>query len=154
MTTTDTGTSTGGTSTAEPAAKAKTRSVDATWEGAYRCRVQAGQFEIRVDEPASSGGDDTGPQPTELFLASFASCFALAVAHVARKRDIQLEDVAVRVTGTYDGPKFVNIRIEIRSSHPRPELDRLVERASHVCFVSNTMRAVNDTEVVIVDPTT
>jgi putative redox protein len=125
--------------------------VDATWEGGYRCRVQAGEFELRVDEPSSAGGDDTGPQPTELFLASLASCFALAVAHVARKRGIELEDLAVRATGTYGGPKFVKIRVEVRSSHERDELDRLVERASAVCYVSNTLRALDDTEVVVID---
>ncbi|MGH9280759.1 MAG: OsmC family protein [Acidimicrobiales bacterium] len=132
----------------------RTRSVDATWEGGYRCRVQAGRFEIRVDEPVSSGGSDTGPQPTEVFLASFASCFALAIAHVARKRDIHLEDLAVKATGTYDGPKFVNIRLDITSSHDRPELEKLVERAKGVCYVSNTLRVLDDTEVVITDAVT
>ena len=96
-----------------------------------------------------SGGDDTGPQPTELFLASIASCFALALAHVARKRDIELADLAVRVVGTYDGPRFVHVRVEVSSSHPREELAKLAERASAVCYVSNTIRALHDTEVVI-----
>ena len=114
--------------------------------------MQAGQFEIRVDEPSSAGGTDTGPQPTEVFLASFASCFALAIAHVARKRSIELEDLSVKAIGTYDGPKFVNIRLEITSSHERAELDRLVERASAVCYVSNTLRVLDDTEVVVVEP--
>lgn len=123
----------------------------ATWDGRYRCRVQAGEFELKVDEPASAGGDDTGPQPTELFLASIASCFALAIAHVARKRDIELEDLSVRAVGTYDGPKFTRIRLEVTSSHEREELDHLVERASNVCYVSNTLRTISGTEVVVVD---
>ena len=113
--------------------------------------VRAGEFEIRIDEPESAGGEGTGPQPTEVFLASFASCFALSVAHVARKRDIVLDDLSVRAIGTYDGPKFVNIRIEVTSSHDRAELDKLVERASAVCYVSNTLRVLDDTEVVVMD---
>jgi putative redox protein len=113
--------------------------------------VKAGEFELRVDEPASAGGDDTGPQPTELFLASVASCFALAVAHVARKRGIQLEDLSVRTIGTYDGPKFSHVRVEVTSSQDREELERLVERASAVCYVSNTIRTLQDTEVVITE---
>jgi putative redox protein len=135
------------TTTAEE--PAKTRTSEATWEGGYRCRVQAGGFELRVDEPVTAGGDGTGPQPTDLFLASFASCFALSVAHVARKRGIELEDLSVRAVGTYGGPKFVNIRIEVTSSHDRAELEKLVERASAVCYVSNTLRVLDDTEVVI-----
>ena len=127
----------------------KTRSVEATWEGGYQCRVQAGEFEIRVDEPFSAGGENTGCQPTELFLGSIASCFALAVHHVAKKRGIELEDLSVRAVGTYDGPKFSHIRVEVTSSHERAELEQLVERGSRVCYVSNTLRAISDTEVVV-----
>jgi putative redox protein len=84
-------------------------------------------------------------------LASVASCFALAVAHVARKRGIELADLSVRVVGTYDGPKFSHVRVEVTSTHEREELERLVERASAVCYVSNTIRTLHDTEVVITE---
>ncbi len=139
-----------GTTTTTEAAAPKTRTVEARWEGGYKCRVQAGAFEIRVDEPSSAGGEDTGAQPTELFLGSIASCFALAVHHVARKRGIELPDLAVKAIGTYGGPKFVHIRVEVTSSHGREELEKLVERAKAVCYVSNTIRTLNDTEVVVV----
>ena len=126
--------------------------VDATWDGGYRCRVKARDFEIRVDEPTSVGGDDTGPQPTELFLASLASCFALAVAWAAGKQGVELEDLAVRAVGTYRGPKFVELRVEVTSSHERVELEKIVQRAKGACYVSNTLRAVDDVEVVVIDP--
>ncbi|MGH9123450.1 MAG: OsmC family protein, partial [Acidimicrobiales bacterium] len=92
------------------------RSVEATWEGAYRCRVQAGDFELVIDEPVSAGGGGDGPQPTEVFLASLASCMTLAIYHVARKRGMELPDLVVRATGDYDGPKFVALRVEVQSS--------------------------------------
>jgi uncharacterized OsmC-like protein len=104
-----------------------------------------------VDEPTHAGGDDSGPQPTEVFLASVASCFALAVYHVARKRSIELPDLSVRAVGEYKGPGFVNVRVEVTSSHPRAELEPLLERASAVCYVSNTMRSVDDIDVVLAD---
>ena len=112
--------------------------------------MRAGRFELRVDEPASAGGDDTGPQPTELFLASLGSCMAISIAYAARKRGINLGDLSVKATGTYDGPKFSHLRVEVTSSHPdREELAMLVDRGKKVCYVSNTLRAVDDTEVVI-----
>jgi putative redox protein len=113
--------------------------VTASWEGAYRCRVSVRQFELRVDEPPRHGGDDTGPQPTELLLASVASCFTLAVAHVARKRGIELPDLSVVADGEYEGPSFRAIRVEVHSSHPHAELTALVEWARRVCYVSNTL---------------
>jgi putative redox protein len=35
-------------------------------------------FEIVVDEPAAHGGSGTGPQPTDLLLASVGSCLAMS----------------------------------------------------------------------------
>ena len=125
--------------------------MDATWEGGYRCRVQARDHVLVIDEPAHAGGGDAGPQPTEVFLASVASCFALAVYHVAKKRSIQLPDLRVRAVGEYKGPSFVKVRVEVTSTHPRAELEPLLERAAGVCYVSNTMRAVDDIEVVLAE---
>ncbi len=71
---------------------------------------------------------------------------------MARKRSIDLADVAVRAVGEYDGPKFAKVRVEVNSTHPREELQPLLSRASAVCYVSNTLRAVDDVEVVLVDP--
>ena len=102
-----------------------------------------------VDEPTSAGGGDAGPQPTEVFLASVASCYALALYHVAHKRGVELADLRVRAVGHYDGPKFASVRVEVTSSHPRHELEPLLARASAVCYVSNTVRAVDDIEVVL-----
>ena len=59
--------------------------------------------------------------------------------------------MAVRAVGEYDGPKFVKLRVEVTSSHPRAELEPLLERASAVCYVSGTIRAVDDVEVVVVN---
>ncbi|HVL04348.1 MAG TPA: OsmC family protein [Acidimicrobiales bacterium] len=106
---------------------------------------------IVVDEPTHAGGGDAGPQPTEVYLASVASCFTLAVYHVARKRGIELPDLRVRAVGQYEGPSFVKVRVEVSSSFSRAEMEPLLERASAVCYVSNTMRAVDDIDVVLVE---
>ena len=60
------------------------RTVLTRWEGGMRAVVEAGGFEIVVDEPETSGGTNTGPQPTDLLLASVASCITLSMAFVAR----------------------------------------------------------------------
>lgn len=114
--------------------------VVATWEGGYRCRVRARQFEIDADEPPSAGGEDAGATPTELFLASLASCFTMALFHVARKRGIRLPGFEVAVSGTYDGPRFSKLRVEVRPSAAVETLKELLEQALAVCYVSNTLR--------------
>ena len=73
------------------------------WRGRLPLLGRAGSFTIEVDEPVGVGGTDLGPQPTDLFLASVASCFLMALSHAARKRAIELSDLSVDVTGSYDG---------------------------------------------------
>jgi putative redox protein len=112
--------------------------------------VTAGDFEIQVDEPIEDGGEGTGPAPTALLLASVASCFTLALAHVARKRGVELGDVSVQAIGRYDGPKFGSLAIEVSGSLGKDELERLAEIAARVCYVSNTLAVVDGVDVSVV----
>jgi putative redox protein len=49
--------------------------------GGDRHRISVRGHEIVVDQPRDGGGEDSGPTPTDLFVASLASC----VAHYARR---------------------------------------------------------------------
>lgn len=117
-----------------------TRAVIAVRDEGLRFTVTAGGFTLTVDEPASAGGTDRGPQPTDLLLSSVASCFGVALAYAARKRGVELGDLAVRAVGTYDGPRFAAIRIEVACDHDSGELRSLMGSAERLCYVSNTLR--------------
>ncbi len=121
----------------------------ASWDGGMRVDVRARGFAIRVDEPPRYGGDDTGPMPTELLLSAAASCWVLAVRHVARKEGFEPKDLAVRATGTYDGPRFSAIRIEVSSSEPR--VGDILERAATYSYVSNTVLGRPELDFAMVD---
>ena len=126
-----------------------TRTARALWEpGPLQCVVEVGGFSILVDEPESVGGTGAGPQPTDLFLASVASCFALALAYSAGKRGITLTGVRVDAVGNYAGPSFDAVRIKVEVTGPTPdELPDLIAAAERVCYVSNTLRAGADITV-------
>jgi putative redox protein len=130
----------------------QTNSVLARWEGGWRCRVEAGGFELVVDEPPSAGGTGTGPMPTEYLLAALASCYALALAWAAAKRNVTLPGLAVTATGSYDGPKFSGLRLTVHSDAPPEVVEPLVEPARRVCYVSNTLAASPPIEVTIAPP--
>jgi putative redox protein len=130
----------------------------ARWEGGWRARVSVGAvdpgtgdpagFELQVDEPAwVDGGTGTGPQPTDYLMASIASCYALAVSWAARKRGIELPDLAVRATGRYDGPKFSHLLLTVTSTLPAAQLTPLLEPARRACYVSNTIALAPPIEV-------
>ena len=125
----------------------ETLSVEATWDGGYRCTVASRQFRIRIDEPVKAGGEDSGPQPSEVFLASLAGCFTLALYHVAKKRSIELPDITVTATGTYEGPGFAHLAVAVNSSADPEVLEALIEPAKRVCYVSNTLRNISEVEV-------
>ena len=123
--------------------------LTARWEGGFRMRTEVRGFTIRSDEPPEYRGDDAGPTPTELFLASLASCLGMSLVFAARKRGLELPDATVKVTGTYLGPRFQRIRVEVGSSHPRAALEELLERAVRYCYVSNTLLTPPAMEYVV-----
>jgi uncharacterized OsmC-like protein len=116
--------------------------VTATWEGGYACHVDARQHRIPVDEPESAGGDDGGMMPTEVFCASLASCFCMAIAHVAR-RDGEAEPkgltVDVRAVRAGRELRYGELVVTARAAVPDEQLESLVTRARRVCWVSNTL---------------
>ncbi len=116
------------------------RTVESVWQGDWRCKVTSGDFVLAVDEPVSVGGTNTGPQPTELLLASIASCFTLALAYSARKRSIALRGLSVQATGIYDGPRFRSITISSSIGCNPEDIARLVGDAERVCYVTNTLK--------------
>lgn len=125
------------------------RQVVAVWEGGYQCTVRARDFDVPTDEPPSAGGEDAGPMPTEVFLASLASCYCMAVYHVARKRGIELSSLEVTVSGEYEGPRFKRLRMDVRLGSVVDELPTVLERAFAVCYVSNTLRKPPRLEVAV-----
>jgi uncharacterized OsmC-like protein len=125
------------------------RTVRSRWDGELRAVVDAGGFPLIVDEPASVGGTDQGPQPTDLLLASVASCFTIALAYSARKREVELSGLDVEVTGTYDGPRFCHLRIAVHADQPGgADLEALISAAERVCYVTGTLRRSPEIEIV------
>src|SRR5690606_14513295 len=110
----------------------------ARWEGGWRATVTSGDFVFGVDEPASAGGTDTAPMPTEYLLGAAASCYALALNWAAGKRGIDLPDLSVTAVGEYEGARSSEIRLVVASALPREQLEPLLEPASRVCYVPNT----------------
>lgn len=114
----------------------------ARWRGGFATDVSGRGHHLRSDEPTSVGGEDSGPMPTELLTAGLASCFCLAVAWSATKRDIDLpEDLRVSVTAIRAGsePRYGEYLIAVHSSLPEEQLRPLVESAKRFCWVTNTL---------------
>jgi uncharacterized OsmC-like protein len=114
--------------------------VTAVWRGGWATDVQAREHVVRVDEPVSDG-TDTGMMPTELFCASLASCFCLAVAFAARKRALDVPDLSVVVRARRAGSelRYDDISVQTYAAVEDATLAMLVQRARPLCWVSNTL---------------
>lgn len=53
--------------------------------------------EIVIDEPASDGGTDTGPRPTQLLASSLAGCTAITIEIYADRKGWELPTLEVAV---------------------------------------------------------
>ena len=49
------------------------REVAVTWLGNLKAEAHIGPHRLLADEPTESGGEDTGPSPSELLLASLGA---------------------------------------------------------------------------------
>jgi putative redox protein len=115
--------------------------VTATWQGGYQSLVNARGHEIPVDEPERAGGANLGMMPTEVFCAAVASCYCLALAHVAAKRSLELPGLNVSVRAERAGRelRYGRLVVRARAEVPDEQLAALIEPARRVCWVSNTL---------------
>ena len=115
--------------------------VSARWGGGFEVGVEARGHRIAVDEPPSAGGDDRGMMPTEVFLASLASCFCLALAWKAGRDGTELPGLRVDGRAERAGRELRYGRIVLTATAdvPGEKLAPLVEHARRLCWVSNTL---------------
>jgi putative redox protein len=97
---------------------------------------------VTVDQPLADGGEDSAPTPTELLVASLASCVAFyARRYLARH---QLPTAGLSVTADYTmGTRPVRVAdlsvdIQVPDGVPAERRDALLAVASH-CTVHNTL---------------
>ena len=107
-----------------------------------RFAIEARDHVLTVDQPLAAGGDDTAPTPTELFVASLASCVAFYARRYLARHD--LPTTGLRVLAAYDMAQrparvgSVSLDITLPDGVPGDQRDRLLAVASH-CTVHNSL---------------
>jgi putative redox protein len=70
--------------------------ITATLTSGMVVRLSNGRHVWTADEPISSGGTDSGPNPYELLLASLAACTCITLAFYCQRKGIALKSVSAR----------------------------------------------------------
>jgi uncharacterized OsmC-like protein len=128
-----------------------------TPRGGDRFAIAVRGHEIVVDQPISDGGTDEAPTPTELFVASLASCIAFYASRFLRRHDLPTEGLEVNASYaiTPRPARVGDLRIEISvpAGVPAKRRDALLAVASH-CTVHNTLLNAPEVKFVMFDAST
>ena len=129
--------------------KREVRSVS-TGEG-YAVKVRSHGHVWSIDEPASDGGADTGPDPVTTFLGALLSCLTIAFKAAARRRKIAIERIEGHVKASPQGQvKEIAVTLAVRSAASEQDLRILLERAKRGCYVSGLLKPEIDFTVEMV----
>jgi putative redox protein len=118
------------------------------------------------DHPKGLGGDNMGPSPGELLLASLAACTAIYVGRNARRRGIPLESVEVktkfeigheRIDGPLHALSFctkITKLVEVRGDLTEEQFE-MVKFFADNCAIGETLRrgVTLDEETVLLPAT-
>ena len=108
---------------------------------------------VRVDQPEKVGGDNTGPTPTDLFVASLAGCVAYYGGRYLRDHDL---DPELRVRTSYRmafSPNRVSrVAISIEAPSITAEHQAAFTEAVSHCTVHNSLHQPPEVEIALDEP--
>ena len=123
-----------------------------TYQGGDRFTAAARGHEIVVDQPVEDGGEDTAPTPTELLVASLATCVAFYARRYLKRHDLPTDGLEVAVDWDLVknparlGP--VSVVITVPEGVPDERREPLLTMASH-CTVHNTMKQAPEVAITL-----
>lgn len=107
---------------------------------------------ITVDQPVKDGGADTAPTPTELFIASLASCVAFYARRYLARHNLPTEGLAVEATFDMGSKPArvsgIQVRLILPDGVPAERRDPLLAVASH-CTVHNTLMTTPEVSITL-----
>jgi putative redox protein len=117
-------------------------------------RIDVGLHSLTVDQPASAGGDDRGPTPVELFVASLAGCVAHYAGSYLARHGLSTDGLAVDADFVMadDSPaRVASVSLTVTPPAGLPENRRagLLAVASH-CTLHNTLRDAPSVDIGLV----
>ena len=153
---------------AQPGERIATNKAEAVLQENQRSEVKVRGYTLIQDEPASVMGSGKGPTPTDLFMASVATCENVIFVRNAALSGLWLDSLETTAEGSWDmkglyelegaDSSFKSIRVEtkVRTTSPVSEVVRVARLTHRRCPIYATLRGsvdivfklrVNDVEV-------
>jgi len=80
------------------------------------------EFSFTIDEPATFGGTNAGPNPVELVLSSLAGCINVVIHMVAAERNVHIRGLRLTVEGDLEPARLMGPLTLRRVQVPEPAL--------------------------------
>ena len=99
-------------------------------------------FTLKTDQPKSEGGDDSAPEPYDLFLSSIGTCAGVYIVYFCESRNIPTNDITMTLCFERNEASHLmeKITIDIHLPHDFPQKYRkAVIRAAQMCTVKRTL---------------
>lgn len=99
-------------------------------------------FTVDTDQPKSEGGDDSAPEPYDLFLSSIGTCAGVYIVYFCESRDIPTDDInmTLRFDRNEKSHLMEKIAIDINLPPDFPHNYRkAVIRAAQMCTVKRNL---------------
>lgn len=116
------------------------KKVDSSYKG----------FSVHTDQPHKEGGDDSAPEPYDLFLASLATCAGVYILYFCEKRKIATDGLRMTVYAEKNEKThlFETIRMKIQLPPGFPEkYHSAAVRAAEMCTVKRSLATPPQIEV-------
>jgi putative redox protein len=130
---------------------ATTSRVHVHFPGGKSVDATIGSHVIHTDQAIQHGGQGTGPEPYDLFLASLATCAGLYVLVFCQARGIPTDELKLVQENVIEEGKLrrIVLRVLLPPDFPEKYIDA-VRAAASGCRVKKTLLAPPEVEVIAV----
>ncbi len=96
-------------------------------ESSARIAVKARDFNIIIDEPASLGGEDKGPNPVEYLLSSIVGCLNVTGHLVAEEMGFTIKSLQIKASGSLNPARLFGKETSDRTGFKGIDIELLVD---------------------------
>ena len=79
--------------------------VEVSFPDGKKIDAKIGEFTINTDQAIANGGDESAPEPFQLFLASIATCAGIYALSFCQSRNIRPDGMALSMECEWDEDK-------------------------------------------------
>jgi uncharacterized OsmC-like protein len=124
--------------------------IDVSFSGGKRVDARIGDMLVPTDQSKENGGEETAPEPFQLFLASIATCAGIYALEFCKLREIETDGMLLTMSCEFDEKTHacerLNIDLKLPAGFPE-KYKKAIVRSMDLCSVKRHL--VHPPEFVI-----